>query len=162
MGYGENASASIGISIKISDLVDQIDGENIDLIKDMLQEGHIKDEDDYYNTVFDEIMQQDIFDEISDYLALKEFLTKEFTEKGTYIIERNSELRTPSISDGCLFDKILLIPVKDILTCMRSGRDGVYINSVSRPIDFDMFADMEKYKNINNTQIVFILTQCSG
>ena len=52
--------------------------------------------------------------------------------------------------------------VKKILETDRWGYDRYGTNSNSRPIDFDLSVNIEKYKEIEKTELVFILCQSSG
>jgi hypothetical protein len=158
MGKCEAASASIGIKILLSDLILQINENNVDLIREMLEDGFIDDENDYFNEVFWEIIHSDI-----DYncIEYKDHLTTEFTHKGSYHKSRYGKV-TPTIDNGCLLDKYLLVPLKLILRTERWGHERYGTNSSSRPLDFDLSVGTEKYKEIQNTEIVFILKQHSG
>ena len=44
----------------------------------------------------------------------------------------------------------------------RWGHDRYGSNCISRPMDFDLSVNIEKYKEIEKTEIVFILGQHSG
>jgi hypothetical protein len=59
-------------------------------------------------------------------------------------------------------DKPLLVPLEDILTMDRWGHERDGSNCISRPIDFDLSVNIEKYKDIEKTEIVFILGQHAG
>jgi hypothetical protein len=59
-------------------------------------------------------------------------------------------------------DKYLLLPIKEILQTDRWGYDRSGTNGMSRPIDFDLSVPIEKYKEIEKIQIVFIIKQHSG
>lgn len=98
------------------------------------------DKNDFFNEKYQTIIYDDNFD--SDNVEqFKEFFLKE--------------------KDG-LFDRVLLIPVKEILSMERWGHDRSGTNAVYRPIDFDLSIDIEKYKEIEKTEIVFLLRQHAG
>lgn len=147
MGKSETATASIGIKIWISDLVSQISETNFELIKEMLENGIVEDENDDYNDVYSNIiycLKQNTTIEDS-----KEYLIKEF------------KTTCSTNDDDCLWEKDLLVSIKKILTTVRCGYDRYGSNSSSRPMDFDLLVVTEKYKIIDNIQIVFILEQSS-
>lgn len=159
MGRCENTNASIGIKILLSTLVLQIKETNFTLIKEMLHCGFIEDENDYFNDVYGKIIGGNKLPE--NYLELKEWLTQKFTTNGSYHISHDHSTVIPTLDKGCLFDKYLLVPVKVILTQERWGYDRDGINCISRPIDFDLSVNIEKYKEIEKTEIVFLLRQYS-
>ena len=51
MGRCDTATASLGIRILLSDLIEQIDENNFDLIKKMLNDGIIEDSNEVYQKV---------------------------------------------------------------------------------------------------------------
>lgn len=154
MGRCDSATASIGLRIRLSDLILQITEENASLILEMLHDGWIEDENDYFNEVYSTIC-----DTLST-TELKEHAAYAFTHNGTYHKSRDGHAK-PTLEEGCLFDKFLLVPVKKILETERWGRrDGV--NGSSRPIDFDLSVTIDKYKNIERAEVVFMLEQRAG
>lgn len=144
MGKCESATASIGIKVLLSDLILQINETNLTLIKEMLDNGFIEDENDYFNNMYSNIVNRNDLSE-----NYKEQLTQYF------------KLNDSSVGSGCLFDKFLLVPVKQILKTDRWGYDRSGSNCVSRQIDFDLSVNIEKYKEIEKQEIVFILGQNS-
>ncbi len=52
MGRCDTATASLGIKILLSDLIDQINKDNFNLIKKMLDDGIIEDSNEYFNEVY--------------------------------------------------------------------------------------------------------------
>lgn len=141
MGKCETAKTSIGIKILLSDLILQINETNFDLIKEILNEGFISDENENYNNVYTDIIWSN--DLPKNYLDFKNFLEQEFKYRG-------------------LFDEELLLPIKKILSTDRWGYNREGRNGNYRPIDFDLSMDIEKYKEIKKYTIVFILEQYSG
>jgi hypothetical protein len=159
MGRCESANASIGIKILLSTLVLQIKETNFSLIKEMLYSGFIEDENDYFNDVYGKIIGENKLPE--NYLELKEWLTQKLTTNGSYYISHGHSTLIQTLDKGCLFDKYLLVPVKVILTQERWGYDRDGLNCISRPIDFNLSVNIEKYKEIEKTEIVFLLRQYS-
>ena len=150
MGKCETAKASIGIRILLSDLVLQMNETNFNLIKEMLNNGFIEDGDDYYNEAYDRSIycNESGNDKLTgNYLDVKEYLINRFKDIGD------------SSYGGLLFDQAFLLPLNVILENDRWGDDRFSTNSISRPIDFDLSVNIEKYKDIENTKIVFILSQ---
>lgn len=143
MGWCESATASIGIKIRLSDLIPQMEFDiNWNLIIEMLENGYIEDENDIFNEVFQEI----IYDNRMN--------AKELQHVQTYLI---NELNNKGV-----YDKFLLVPVKKILNTDRWGYGRSGTNSKSRQMDFDLSVNLEKYKRIEKFEIVFILAQHSG
>jgi hypothetical protein len=156
MGKSETAKTSIGIKILLSDLILQINEDNFDLIKEILKNGFISDENDIYNDVYSDIIWCNKLPK--NYLDFKIFLEQEFKNKGSYF---SNKIET-DLTSGCLFEKELLLPIKEILETDRHGYDRHGINGNYRLIDFDLCVDTEKYKEIEKYTIVFILRQYSG
>lgn len=152
MGKCESASASLGIKILLSELVSQIDETNINLIKYMLELGFIEDENEIFNDELIAIINSDNFNSIKNHLDFKEYLTNEFKQN----------CFQHGIARGTLINEALLIPIKKILDTTRWGYDRCGTNGLSRPINFDLSVDVEKYKDIKNFDIVFILNLDSG
>jgi hypothetical protein len=142
MVFCDDSTASIGIKILLSDLISQINESNVELIKKMLCKGCIEDSNGSYNEAFKNIVRFEYEENElpKEYLQCKDFLMNEFRP---------------------LFEKELLVPIKDILSTARWGynRDG--INSSSRPLDFDLSVSTEEYKEINHFKIVFFIRQHS-
>ena len=141
MGKCETAKTSIGIKILLSDLILQINETNFDFIKEILNDGFISDENEYYNDAYTEIILCNNLPK--NCLEFKDFLEQEFKNRG-------------------LFEQELLLSIKNILRTDRWGYNREGRNGNYRPIDFDLSMDIEKYKEIKKYTIVFILEQYSG
>ena len=145
MGKCESAIASIGIKISLSDLLPQINGANFILVKEMLRDGFIEDDNGYFNGPY--LTIQDDMHENENWAEFKQ----EF------------ETRCKDYVDGeSLFEKALLLPIKKILSTERWGYEREGTNGSSKPLDFDLSMDLDMYKDIENYEIVFILCQDSG
>ena len=84
MARSEYAKASIGIKILLSDLIQQINKDNWNLIKEMLENGFIEDENEYFNDVYQKIQNSD---QISgNWKKSKKFISD----------DNNAPLQTPS------------------------------------------------------------------
>lgn len=164
MGQCDTATAFIGIRILLSDLILQMNETNCELIKKMLCKGCIEDENNFFNEVFKNIVGYEYGDDElpEEYLQCKEYLTNEFKKNGSLSKNKFTHEVKPYFGDGCLFDQQLLVPIKNILSTDRWGynRDG--INSLSRPLDFDLSVNTEEYKEIQNFNIVFFIQQNTG
>ena len=162
MGRCETATASIGIKILLSDLMSQMNETNFNLIIELLRKGLIEDQNDYFHEVYSDIIFK--FNKLvqTDFNECKKYLTEQFISNGSYYKLRSIAPAIPTLDKGRLIDQILLVPIKDILNIERWGynRDGS--NCVSRKLDFDLSLDIEKYKDIDNLEIVFILGQHAG
>ena len=162
MGKSEESTASIGIKILLSDLILQMNEINFNIIKKMLCNGYIEDENEYYNEVYDEIVQRERGMNDVDCVKLKEYLMHEFKTRGSYYKSKHSSNIINDVSKGCLFDKTLLVPIKKILSMERWGYERYGINCMSRPLDFNLSINAEEYKEIKKFEIVFIIKQNSG
>ena len=163
MGKSETASASIGIKILLSDLVEQINETNFILIKKMLYDGCIEDMNGYYNEAYKIILGHDI-DNIElpqTYNEFKENVTEQFKVHGSYYKSKFSS-KVADLSNGCLLEQKLLVPIKDILETERWGYERYGVNSASRPLDFDLSVDLKLYEGIKNYSIIFMVKQHSG
>jgi hypothetical protein len=164
MGKSETASASIGIKILLADLISQINETNFTLIKKMLYDGCIEDANDYYNEAYRNIMGYPYGeDELPEnYLEFKPYITDKFKENGSYYKSKFSSIVEPDISRGSLFEKYLLVPIKEILETERWGYERYGINSASRPLDFDLSIDLKAYAEIKNFNVIFFVKQHPG
>lgn len=164
MGKCESVSASFGLKILVADLLEQLDMNNFEIIKKMLYHGCIEDSNDYYNEVYKEIVgygEDDNDLPENDYLEYKNCLLKAFKEQGSLYKSKTSSRVLPDLNHGCLLEKELLVPIKDILSTERWGYGRSGINSKSRPLDFDLSLDLAKYECIKNTSLVFFVKQQS-
>jgi len=169
MGKSENAIAYIGFKILLSDIVSQITETNLPLIQEMLQNGYIEDSNEHFQEVYMDILGCVKWD--GD-INLKAYLTHAFKNTGSYytyrftdktsLEKRSLNKRLPNEEDGVLWDQYLLVPVKEILSTTRYGYDRYGTNATSRPLDFDFEISTDKYKDVLNADIVFILEQNSG
>ena len=160
MGKSESATASLGIKILLSDLILQINKKNFKLINQMLIDGIIEDSNENYNEIYQKIITCDELPK--NYVDLIEHLTNHFKTNGSYIKSKYTNMIDPDLLKCCLFDKELLIPIKEILNIERYGYDRNGTNSISRLIDFDFSIDVKKYKEIKKYKIVFLLKQHSS
>jgi hypothetical protein len=164
MGKSETASASIGLKILLADLILQINETNFSLIKKMIYDGCIEDSNGYYNEVYQTIVDYPYGEDKlpEDYLQFKEYLINEFKTKGSYYKSKFSSEVEPDLNDGTLFERYLLVPVKDILETERWGYERYGVNSASRPLDFDLSVDLKAYAELKHVTVVFMVKQHSG
>ena len=164
MGRCDTATASLGLKILLSDLIEQINEENFNLIKKMLNDGMIEDSNEYFNEVYQKVIGYDDADvELPEnYMEFKEHLTKEFKSNGSYFKSKFSSKVEPDLNKGCLYDKHLLISVREIISTERWGYSREGTNSASRPIDFDLTVDTEEYKMIKHFKTILLLKQHAG
>ena len=163
MGKSETASASIGIKILLSDLIIQINETNFTLIKKMLYDGCIEDSNGYYNEAYKIILghDEDNVELPQRYNAFKDYITEQFKLHGSYFKSKFSS-KVPDLSNGTLFERYLLLSLKDILETERWGYERYGVNSASRPLDFDLSVELIKYQDIKNFNVVFFVKQHSG
>jgi hypothetical protein len=166
MGKSETATASLGIKILLSDLVLQINETNFILIKKMLYEGCIEDTNGYFNEAYRNILGYDDGDiEVpEEYDTFKNYVSTQFKLHGDYYKSKSTSIVTSDLSHGCLLEKYLLVPIKDLLDTERWGYERYGTNGVSKEVDFDLCINLEEYKknNIEKYNVVFILKQHSG
>ena len=164
MGLCDTATASIGIKILLSDLILQMNETNIELIKKMLCEGCIEDSNGFFNETLKKIVGYEYEENVlpEEYLQCKEYLINEFKNNGSYSKNRYTGDVTSDSRHVYLFDKELLVPIKEILSTDRWGYNRRGINSLSRPLDFDLSVSTEEYKDIKNFNIVFFICQDIG
>ena len=171
MGKSESATVYIGFKILLSDIVSQITETNVPLIQEMLQNGYIEDSNEHFQEVYMDILECVKWDVDKN---VKAYLTDAFKNTGSYYtcrftgkpsLDKTSlNKRLPNEEDGVLWDRYLLVPMKEILSTTRYGYDRYGTNATSRPLDFDIDFAKDKYKDIlnANTDMVFILEQNSG
>ena len=82
------------------------------------------------------------------WLEYKEYVETNFKKYGSYNKSKFSTKVHHTIEDGCLFDKYLLVPIKEIISSTRWGYDREGTNSNSRPIDFDLSVNTDEYKEL--------------
>lgn len=164
MGKSDTSTASIGIKILVSELLLQMNETNMELIKKILCDGWIEDENGCYNEKFKNIVGYEYeYNELpNEYLQCKEYLINELKNNGSYNKNKFTNEITPDFRDGCLLDKELLFPIKNILSTERWGYNRVGINSSSRFLDFDLSINTEEYKEIKNFNVIFIIKQSTG
>ena len=164
MGKSEKATAVIGIRILLSDLVSQMNETNYELIKKMVCEGCIEDENGFYNESFKNIVGYEYeYNELPHHWSTcKEYLLNEFKNNGSYNKDRYTNKSTPDFSHGSLLDNHLLVTIKEILSTERWGYNRHGINSSTRSLDFDLSVNTEEYKDIQHFTTVFFLKQYSG
>uniref|UniRef100_A0A6C0EXQ6 Uncharacterized protein n=1 Tax=viral metagenome TaxID=1070528 RepID=A0A6C0EXQ6_9ZZZZ len=164
MGKSETATASIGIKILLSELILQINETNFDLIKKMLYDGCIEDSNEYYNEVYKKIVGYGEYDNElpKQYNKCQKYLIKEFKNGGSYYKSKFSSEIKPDLSNGSLSERYLLVPIKKILETERWGYERYGINSISRPLDFDLSVNLKEYEEIQNFNIIFMVKQHSG
>ena len=166
MGKSETSSISLGYKIKISDLINQLDSNNIEIINTFLVKGFIEDENDGFNDMYINInfslnFYEDIKinDEVEKY---KQTLISEFKNNGNLIkLRSGGYMEDKSIP---LYNMDLLIPIQSILETTRWGYDRYGTNGLSIPLD-DIIEKVNSFKlqyNIKNLKTVFILKQESG
>jgi hypothetical protein len=163
MGKSETASASIGIKILLSDLIIQINETNFNLIKKMLYDGCIEDSNGYYNEAYKIILghDEDNIELPQTYNEFKDYITEQFKLHGSYYKSKFSS-KVSDLNDGTLFERYLLVSVKDILETERWGYERYGVNSASRPLDFDLSVELTKYQDIKKFNVIFFVKQHSG
>ena len=164
MGKSETATASIGIKILLSDIILQINETNFTLIKKMLYDGCIEDMNGYYNEAYKIILghDEDNIELPQTYNEFKCYITEQFKLHGSCYKSKFSSKVEPDLSEGTLFERYLLVPVKDILETERWGYERYGVNSASRPLDFDLSVELTKYQDIKKFNVIFFVKQHSG
>jgi len=161
MGKSETATAAIGIKILLSDLISQINETNFSLIKKMLYDGCIEDSNGYYNETYKIILghDEDNIELPQTYNEFKCYITEQFKRHGSKFSSKSK----PDLSEGgTLFERYLLVSIKDILETERWGYERYGVNSASRPLDFDLSVELTKYQDLKNFNVIFFVKQHSG
>ena len=157
MGKSETSTVSVGIKIRFSDLLSQITDTNFNLVKKMLYSGCVEDENEYYNEVYRSIIRH-----VKDIEPQEEFikyLSTEFANKGSLSKDKfNSEI-TQDLSCGCLLDRDLLVPIKEILSTTRWGYDRNGVNSKSKAMSTNLLKYKNDYDEIKGKKIVIYIDQ---
>lgn len=166
MGRSETATASLGIKILLSDLLDQLNETNVVLIRKMLFNGSIEDSNEFYNetyrriTYYDEYNLSNNYVLPDDYIELKEHLTTQFTTHGSLLKSNSNFINKdiPDFSNGSLLEKELLVPIEEILSNRRWGYNREGVNAASTPY-YNISPNLEEYKSLTNFKVVFIIIQ---
>ena len=137
MGRCDTATVSIGIKILLSDLISQINENNFNLIKKMLSDGCVEDQDGEYNDTYIQFIEDLIYQQNYNYVEFTEYITDQFP--------------------GNLSDMKLLVPIKKILSSERWGYNVSGTNSISKTMDANLSIDLEEYNEIKNLKTVLIL-----
>ena len=163
MGRSEEASASIGIKILLSDLVEQINETNMTLIREMLYNGRIEDSNGFYNETYMRIVYYDDYNLPDNHLALKEHFLEQFKKNGSLMKSKYSNEVKADLHEGSLLEKELLVPVEELVSNTRWGYNREGTNAMSAPFsnftEEELALKMEKYKDIKNYKVVFMITQ---
>ncbi len=206
MGKSESVNLSIGLKIKLGDLIEQINIENIEELKKIFSYGFIEDENNSFTSAFENIY----YDLYNEFLIVKKKgvckkKSKEQNEQNEQNEEKKDELAknleeenkrnkinefkikfieeskkngskkefkssqfsgsVNTLEYGCLYDKFLLYPVKNLLSTSRWGNDREGTNSNSCELDFDIEKiknDIkEKYNWIEGFKVVMMIKQHS-
>ena len=160
MGRSETATASLGIKILLSDLVEQLNETNMSLIREMLYNGHIEDENGFYNETYMQIVYYDDYNLPENYLEFKQHLLEQFKTHGSLLKSKYNNEVNPDFHEGCLLKRELLVPVEEIVSNTRWGYNREGMNAMSVPfVTEGLGASLEKYKDIKNYKVVFMITQ---
>jgi hypothetical protein len=172
MGKSETATAYIGLKILLKDLVEQMTEANLKQIQKMLEDGCIEDDNDYYNQVYREILcDAFVYDDNDDnddkdFQVSQAYLTQAFQSKGSLYKSKTSSYETPDLHNGALWDRYLLVPLKELLATERWGYSRYGVNSAARPLsEINLSVDddaLTSYNNLQHTNVVFFLKQHSG
>lgn len=154
MGRCESASVSVGMKIKLSDLISYITKKNLKFCQDILQGGVIEDCNGELNSMYENIMNQD------DHLELP------FEEYKEWVTTQLKNSLIPYDPSQSLYDRYLLYGTKSLLETSRwgYGREGTNSSSTDMlKIQKSIRKDLsQRYKRIPNSQYVFILYQSSS
>jgi hypothetical protein len=166
MGRSEEATASIGIKILLSDLVEQLNETNTTLIREMLYNGRIEDENGFYNETYMRIIYYDDCNLPENHLVLKQHLLEQFKKNGSLLKSKYSNEVKSDLHEGTLLERYLLVPVEQIVSNERWGYNREGTNAMSVPFintfTEGLVASLEKYKDIKHYKVVFMITQNAG
>lgn len=155
----ECATVSIGLKIKMNKLIQQINEDNFDVIKNLLSEGFIEDSNGYSNNYLKKILDEELPSKCSSF---KKFIREQFDNK---IKKTNSDTESDSESDASFSDSnsesdasfsdsesetdadkfrgninnmYLLVPIIKMIETTRWGLNRKGINGASCEIDYDL------------------------
>jgi len=121
---------------------------------------NVKDKNEYFNDVYQKILNSGKISK--NWKKSKKFIADYCKNNGSYFKDRFTGDVESTLENGCPLEKYLLVPIKKILACERWGYERSGTNIISRPLDFDLLVDIEKYKVLEKFEIAFILEQNSG
>ena len=98
-----------------------------------------------------------------NHLALKEHFLEQFKTHGSLLKSKYSNEVKSDFDEGCLLKRELLVPVEEIVSNTRWGYNREGTNAISVPfVTEGLGASLEKYKDIKNFKVVFMITQNAG
>lgn len=172
----ECSTVSIGLKIKINKLIQQINEDNFDVIKNLLSEGFIEDSNGYSNNYFKKIFDKELPTKCSSF---KKFIKEQFDNKSKSTIESASDSNSDSNSDsdtdsvskndadkfrGNINNMYLLIPIVKMIETTRWGLNRRGINGASCEIDYDLDEIIQKVSDdyehmLKDYKIVMMVNQ---
>jgi len=152
MGRAETVNLSLGIRIKIKDLLEVIDEDNHEAIRDdfLNDDSLIDDENNFYFDTYKQIMGG--YGEVSDDVDLnelnheeyKEYITKKCKSYGDCGFNNYTAEKCEEYDPDNLYYQVLLVPFNKLVDAQRwgHGRDGT--NGTNYDLDLTKLTELTK------------------
>ena len=156
MGYSTSTTLSVGVKVKLVDFLDQIQEDNFDEMKRMMEKGFIEDEDYVYSGIF---MKMKIkHEKEKNWEVFKMSLKNEVMGYDIYVnVPSGKKIK---VVRKMLGELMYLIPEVEIINMMKSGREES-MNGKSRSLDLDLETIKrevsEKYAFLTGTETVMMM-----
>jgi hypothetical protein len=156
MGYSTSATLSVGVKVKLIDFLDQIQEDNFDEMKRMMEKGFIEDEDYVYSGIFMKMKMK--YEQEKNWEVFKMSLKNEVMEYDIYVnVPSGKKIK---VVRKMLGELMYLIPEVEVMNMMKSGREES-MNGKSRSLDLDLETIKrevtEKYAFLTGTDIVMMM-----
>lgn len=156
MGFSTTTMLSVGVKVKLVDFLDQIQEDNLDEMKRMMEKGFIEDENYIYHGIFMKMIMK--YEKEKNWEVFKTSLKNDVMSYDIYV-DVSSGKKTKTIRK-MLGDLMYLIPEVAIMNMTKWGREAS-MNGKSRSLDLDLEAmkkDVgEKYAFLTEKEIVMMM-----
>lgn len=151
MGKSETASFGICLLIKLSDLIESIDNDNLKWIREN-DYGYIEDDNEYFNEEYKELwtIAEGNVDNENTIASIKTALEENAKNMGNVIYYKYESRSEKTMADGCLYDRNVIIPILSLASTERWGYDriGVNVSFFSFERILDAAVDLEDAKKL--------------
>jgi len=162
MGWCDAAECSVGLRIQLRKLVEQISEKNVEMIRQLINEGFIDDSNGFKNEVFREVVERMDWKNCDE---AKDYLLETLGMRGDKFKSKFSHEVREDLSGGTLLDHFLLCHVTRLI---ETGRWGYYRHGTNGT--FAKLPNIAKarkevradYKGLKGFSVVLVLRQNSG
>lgn len=156
MGYSTSTTLSVGVKVKLIDFLDQIQEDNFDEMKRMMEKGFMEDEDYVYQGIFMKMKMK--YEKEKNWDVFKMSLKSEVMGYDIYVnVPSGKKIK---VVRKMLGELMYLIPEVEIMNMMKSGREES-MNGKSRSLDLDLETMKrevsDKYAFLTGTETVMIM-----